>query len=55
MSEVRADHLELTDDEKRALIALLKRTLGLRPLPARTAPRPAESDPDEARPAEAPA
>jgi hypothetical protein len=27
MSEVRADHLELTDEEKRALITLLKRTL----------------------------
>jgi hypothetical protein len=43
------EQLDLTDEEKRALIALLKRTLEYARLPAGTAPRPAESDPGQAR------
>lgn len=42
------EQLDLTDEETRALIALLREFARIRALPARAAPRPAESDPGEA-------
>jgi hypothetical protein len=39
------EQLDLTDQEKRALIALLRETLEIRSLSAGAAPRPAKSDP----------